>query len=86
MFAMKGKLETNNANRLDLFGGGHYSRVFSALFLRNTIVERAAEIKLDDKFRDMYSNIYNTMLGVFPSTSNKNICTTIRLRCFKRDV
>ena len=49
-------------------------------------MERTTEIKLDDKFRDMYSNIYNTMLGVLPSNSNKNICTAIRLRCFKREV
>lgn len=86
MFAMKDKLEMSGANRLDFRGGGYYSRVFSALFLRNTIMERTTEIKLDDKFRDMYSNIYNTMLGVLPSNSNKNICTAIRLRCFKREV
>ena len=49
-------------------------------------MERAAEFKLDDKSRDMYSNIYNTMLGIFPSKSNKNICTAIRLQCFTRDV
>lgn len=73
--------------RTDLiFRGGHYSRVFSALFLRNTIVERAAEIKLDDKSCNMYSSIFNTMLVILPSKSNKNICPAIRLRCFKRDV
>lgn len=86
MFAMKDKLEMSGANRLDFSGGGHYSRVFGALFLRNTIMERAAEIRLDDKSCNMYSNIVNTMLGILPSKSNKNICTTIRLRCFKRDV
>ena len=86
MFVMKGKLETSNANRLDFSGGGHYSRLFGALFLRDTIMERTAEFKLDDKSRNMYSNIFNTMLGILPSKSNKNICTTIRLRCFKRDV
>lgn len=86
MFVMKDKLETNNANRLDFSGGGHYSRVFSALFLRNTIMERAAVFKLDDKSRNMYSNIVNTMLGILPSNSNKNICPAIRLRCFKRNV
>lgn len=86
MFAMKDELGTNSANRLDFSGGGHYSRVFSALFLRNTIVERAAEIKLDDKSCNMYSSIFNTMLVILPSKSNKNICPAIRLRCFKRDV
>lgn len=33
-------------------------------------MERATEIKLDDKSCNMYSNIYNTMLGILPSKSN----------------